>query len=187
MDYIIKDGELYHYGVKGMKWGVRRDRKRSGRRRYDHTNELDSLILKTSNGVELGLSRSPTPALTRFIAKHNKKVQNTLRNSDILKITAEGKPVGELQLYKESPTSINVVWVGVNKKHEGKGYGTAAMKGVIEYAKMTKCKQVTLEVPGDSPNARHIYEKLGFKAGEVISDKNDVWGGLTTMRLDLQD
>lgn len=24
MDYIIKDGELYHWGVKGMRWGVRR-------------------------------------------------------------------------------------------------------------------------------------------------------------------
>ena len=25
-DYIYKDGELMHYGVKGMKWGVRRNR-----------------------------------------------------------------------------------------------------------------------------------------------------------------
>jgi hypothetical protein len=23
-EYVIKDGELYHYGVKGMRWGVRR-------------------------------------------------------------------------------------------------------------------------------------------------------------------
>lgn len=26
-EYIIVNGELYHHGVKGMKWGVRKDRK----------------------------------------------------------------------------------------------------------------------------------------------------------------
>lgn len=26
MNYIYKNGELYHHGVKGMKWGVRRKR-----------------------------------------------------------------------------------------------------------------------------------------------------------------
>ena len=28
-NYFIVNGELYHHGVKGMKWGVRKDRKRS--------------------------------------------------------------------------------------------------------------------------------------------------------------
>ena len=46
-------------------------------------------------------------------------------------------------------------------------------------------EQVTLEVPGTSPNARHIYEKLVFEAVEVISDEDDAWGGLTRMKLKL--
>lgn len=43
MDYIIVNGELYHHGVKGMKWGVRRaakkqarlERKKAIRKKYD--------------------------------------------------------------------------------------------------------------------------------------------------------
>lgn len=42
-------------------------------------------------------------------------------------------------------------------------------------------KQLTLEVPTNSPDARHIYEKQGFVAGKRISD-DDVWGGLTEMK-----
>ena len=34
---------------------------------------------------------------------------------------------------------------------------------------------------GISPDARHIYEKIGFKKNKRISDEDDVWGGLTSM------
>ena len=34
MNYIYKDGELYHYGVKGMKWNVKDRFKNSGSRVY---------------------------------------------------------------------------------------------------------------------------------------------------------
>lgn len=175
--------DIYHYGVKGMKWGVRRKRKPDTK--YDHKNELDKTVLKTKNGSEISLVRQPTPRLTKLIAKMSPKVRDTLSRSDIMRIKVKGKPVGDLQLYKESPKSLNIVWVSINSKYEGNGYGTAVVRGVIDYAKKTKMEQVTLEVPGISPNARHIYEKLGFKAEKLISDEDDVWGGLTSMKLKL--
>lgn len=184
--------DIYHHGVKGMKWGVRHERKNGNNNRnhrgnkYDHTNALDKTVLKTKNGAEISLTRKPTPRLTKLIAKMSPKVRDTLSRSDIMQIKVKGKEVGNLQLYKESPKSLNIVWVTVDSKYEGHGYGTAVVKGVIDYAKKTNMEQVTLEVPGTSPNARHIYEKLGFEAGEVISDEDDAWGGLTSMKLKLR-
>lgn len=189
--------ELYHHGVKGQKWGVRRYQNQNGtltpagKKRYtanfsERAEPREIIRSTTKSGATLVASKNPTPALTRFLSKLSPKVRDVCERSDICKIKVDGKTVGDLQLYKESKDSINVVWVGVSKKHEGQGYGTAAMNGVIQYAKDQKLKHVTLEVPAISPNARHIYEKLGFKTtGEVLGDKDDIWGGLTKMRLDL--
>ena len=41
-DFCIVNGELYHYGVKGMKWGVHRERKQNIERSY--RKKLDSII-----------------------------------------------------------------------------------------------------------------------------------------------
>ena len=173
--------ELAHYGVLGMKWGIRKSRNSTP------SESLLTLKTKTKTGATLELNQRHTPAFARFMSKHNKKVRETLRNSKSFKIQKDGKQIGELDLYKERSDSLNIVWVTIDHSEEGKGYGTAVMKAAIAYARKTKCTQVTLEVPGESPNARHIYEKLGFKATDdaLIGDQSDVWGGLTKMQLDL--
>ena len=45
MDYIISNGELYHHGVKGQRWGVRRFQNKdgsltkAGRKKYDSSEK----------------------------------------------------------------------------------------------------------------------------------------------------
>ena len=61
------------------------------------------------------------------------------------------------------------------------------MRMVINEARKNGFKKMLIEVPGHSPDARHIYEKNGFRVSkkQFNIDGDDIWGGLTRMELDL--
>lgn len=73
-DYIYYGGELYHYGVKGMKWGVRRTREQLDHDRYSIQARVNRNLskIKTPNGIKLkemsdhalGRSQDPTRLFT---------------------------------------------------------------------------------------------------------------------------
>jgi RimJ/RimL family protein N-acetyltransferase len=179
-NYVIINGELYHYGVKGMKWGIRKDRVRSSGRK------AQPVLYKNGESVEL--HQNPQSVTAKFLARTIPSIAKKQASfTDYTIKSRDGKTVGNISTNKDSDESLNIIWLGINSKNGGKGYGQSAMRTVIDHAKQSGFKNLTLEVPTTSPNARHIYEKLGFKeTGEaMLGDENDIWGGLTKMRLDL--
>lgn len=175
-----KNNVLMHYGVLGMKWGVRKTDPTS-------PNRL-SLKGTTKKGEQMYAVQDKTPKITSFLAKYNINMQKQIANTkDMTLYNKSGQKIGNLQLFHESPTSINIVWLGINKNQRGNGYASAAMKMAEDYARKTGCKQMTLEVPGDSPDARHIYEKQGFKDIGKLTDSSadEIWDGLTCMKKSL--
>ena len=163
-------------GVKGMKWGVRK--------------EPEIVLKKTlKNGVELTVTKNPSPAIGKLLSAISPAYKNYMSSQAHFTLKDNmGKTVGDASFHQDSPTSLNLMWVGVKTKHRGKGYASAVLDGVVKYASDKGLEKLTLEVPGNAPDALHIYEKLGFKK----SDKQDVdgvdpyWGGLTNMELDLK-
>ena len=187
---------IFHYGVKGMKWGVRRSQAqldRAAGRRATRTksgsNELevsqDGKSLMTSNGSGISLKERAPSKLIAAAAKLSPALANQVAKSKVLTIHAEGEEVGGITLMEDSPESMNVVVISVDKKHQGNGYGTAVMQSTVDYAKASGKKEVTLEVPGTSKAARHIYEKMGFEAVGELGESDDIKDQLTAMRLDL--
>lgn len=160
-----------------MRWGVTKKNKKQ---------EDVVLVKKLSGGKTLTVTKDPTPPIARLLSKtfpaykeHVNKFSNfTLKDGT-------GSKIGEATFYKDSPESLNLMWVGVKSKHRGNGYASSVLEGVVKFAKEQNLKKLTLEVPGNAPDALHIYEKLGFKKTNVMSVDDDIWGGLTRMELKL--
>ena len=184
--------ELYHHGIKGQRWGVRRFQRKDGsltlKGKSRYSDDRLEISFSTKTGAKGKIKQHSQTKLAAFLSRISPHIAEESKKSLIYDIhNDDGKKIGDLQLYKESPNSMNVVWIGINSKQRGNGYASAVMNQAIQIAKSNGAKQVTLEVPGDSPDARHIYEKLGFKAQKKISNDDDVWGGLTAMKLDLRE
>lgn len=185
--------ELSHYGVKGMRWGVRKSDDSKGRTSGPVLKEkTKDLSFTLKNGDKLTLSGRPTSRMTKFMARVNPSKIEEYNTRETFKIKDKtGKSVGEMFLHKdrELPNALNVSWVGIDDSARGNGYATAAMRSAVQHAKDSNYDKVTLEVPGNSPDARHIYEKLGFKevyTPPEMAEDDPVWGGLTKMELDLK-
>lgn len=125
--------------------------------------------------------------LIRFLSKIFKWYKNIQSNRPAFDIYIDNNKVAELILNEVSSDELNIIWIEVYPGNTGKGYAQSILSEIIKFAKMQKYKYITLEVPGDSPDARHIYEKLGFKENGILTtpEEDQVWGGLTKMKPNL--
>lgn len=176
------DDFLMHFGVKGMHWGVRKSAPAAG----PQAPKGGELVLQKNfkTGDKLSIYKMPPNRLARLFSRMSKNYAKDVKNYPQFNFYDKaGTRVGEGAFVREKG-SLHLDWITVKTKHRGKGYASAAMKGVVKYAQNQGLKKLTLEVPGNAPDARHIYEKMGFRSNGKDTPSEgplDPWGGLFGM------
>ncbi len=104
----VVDDFLAHYGVKGMKWGVRTDKSRaSGMQRL---GELDTSLKK----IRIDGSSTWNAALTRayYVGKETKKERRKNPDFDRRKLSREDRDEFEKQVTKREIVDLSVRAIG---------------------------------------------------------------------------
>lgn len=70
-DWIIKDDELYHYGVKGMKWGKRK------------VYPSGTITTYSKNGKRITISSAKTIGEADALSKYEKAKQKRIKKARI--------------------------------------------------------------------------------------------------------
>lgn len=170
-DYVIYNGELYHYGVPGMKWGVRRANYKA--QRYDSlTNKALKYDKKSANltkksekaHAEYDLGRANKAAvksakLYKKAAKIEKKSHNA--TNELIKD----------KLYRKSE---KIKYKAANKQIDGNrlskttGYGIRAMKYSIKSDKVAKkAAKVRLKIAND----KYYISKMNNKISKLSKEE----------------
>ena len=136
--------ELFHHGVKGQKWGIRRYQNKDGSLTEAGKNRMRNLKSLKMTTKEVMLGKTPATHYT-WHAKNGDKV-------------AEFKTWNWWD-------GINVSDLEINDKYRGLGLSYQ----LLDYA-TKKCGVKNLAVRKENAIAKHVYDKYGFEITEEDDD-----------------
>lgn len=183
--------ELYHHGIKGQKWGVRRFQNKNGtltaegrkrltdRRRskvwYDTAEAVEKIYRSMTEEEKrklTGVDEGNAPE--RFSTEP--EAQNLVKR--VLKEVG-GEPMAFCDIWDTG--SVYAVAIGVANREDarGKGYGTEVAKAATDwYKRYGKADTLVWTPREDNKGSIRIAEKSGFKRVEdenYRDDLNYVW------------
>ena len=134
--------------------------------------KIENLILKKTKPLKF----------ISFLGRHIKSLGESQGKFLCYDFFLGSKNIGSIIFNLDAPGVVDLSMVIIKHDYQGNHYATKIIIWFINYFKDHGFKKITLDAAEGSPDAVHIYEKLGFRKVKVIS-KNDIWGGLTNMEL----